>query len=163
MRNSLRSRGSRWVCWGSARAPAVAAGGPDRTSTCRTPKLIVVNVLACRALLPSNSGRPGAGFACSPPTFFGRHGSSLAFPPFFGFPQRAWAALRAISERCSGVSFCIRAKPLFLPPALPMRRRYSRICVFALKLSSGFVAFALLQLCVHLHTKPASGIRQEKT
>ena len=35
-----------------------------------------------------------------------------------GFPQRAFAPFRAISLRCSGVSFSARALPPFSPPAL---------------------------------------------
>ena len=44
----------------------------------------------------------------------------------FLFAQRASAALLARALRCSGVSFFIRAGPLFFPPLLPCSRKKSR-------------------------------------
>jgi hypothetical protein len=57
------------------------------------------------------------------------HGTYFAFFRFTGaeassafiLPQRAAAAFLAISERCSGVSFFIRASPLNFPPLAPWR------------------------------------------
>src|SRR5438105_10604775 len=42
------------------------------------------------------------------------------------FRHRFWAARRAISDRCSAVSFLARAGPPFLPPRLPRARAAAR-------------------------------------
>jgi hypothetical protein len=54
------------------------------------------------------------------------HRNYVAFFRFAGaaaarFAQRAAAAFLAISDRCSGVSFFIRASPLNFPPFAPWR------------------------------------------
>jgi hypothetical protein len=45
----------------------------------------------------------------------------------FAFFQRAREAFFASAERCSGVSFAIRAAPLILPPIRPCFRKYSKV------------------------------------
>ena len=51
----------------------------------------------------------------------------------------AAAALRAMSERCSDVSFFSRAAALSLPPLAPIRLKYSMVNVWSIALSlTGF-------------------------
>ncbi len=55
-------------------------------------------------------------------------------PDFLFFAHRAAAAFFAIAERCSGVSFAIRASTPFLDPLRPILRMYSRTSFFIAKM-----------------------------